>query len=632
MTSSFSVFVVFTNAIFAFLLIHIHQVAATQILASVGVVPDYYMGHSLGETAAGHARGLQSEKETILIAYVRAKLSGGIKAGGAILKTPQDRSQEPNFPSQLCVSKGNFYYEFASPQAATAAAGPSDQVFDLNGQMVAVGLPAAEIQAAIVELNLKETCVACFNGPAGQTVSGAAVEVALLKAKLASVHGESLFWREVDTDGVAYHAPHLNCYFDYLTGEFERILGDGSASAGAKARPLDQGWCTTSTPMPAYNSEDFLTHQKPMLDAEFHARNIVSPVYFQQAIESLPPGTLVVEVGSSQSLLGQVKRVRADIGLTGLVKRLEPTTETLLVHPLLAKAALWEAGYSPATTVAAAASAAAASSAIKGKNDAPQPLVAYAGAELGDDPLIPAPIKKSHSFEKAKPPAVPPAPGAFPTALVELPRPPFEERWPAGLWEHDREQRVFTHLDFELKIPNEGGDDAEGMGGATAVAYDLAGADAFLMDHRVNGRALFPATGHLYTMWHAKGLAQGLKLRDFEVLTAVVLDPANAPTLTFGVAEMGNTLAVLYQGAVVARATFEVLGEATPENAACAPRPELELEGSSDTVEGRLWVPRGQLYNHFKRYVGGLMSCCCCCCCSRLVVVVFFQTVMRLFY
>ena len=582
--------------------------AATQILASVGVVPDYYMGHSLGETAAGHARGLQSEKETILIAYVRAKLSGGIKAGGAILKTPQDRSQEANFPSQLCVSKGYIYYEFASPEAATQAAGPSDQVFDLNGLMVAVGLPAAEIQAAIVELNLKETCVACFNGPAGQTVSGAAVEVAQLKAKLASVHGESLFWREVDTDGVAYHAPHLNCYFDYLTGEFERILGGGHD--GKEARPLDQGWCTTSTPMPAYGSEDAATHQKPMLDAEFHARNIVSPVYFQQAIESLPPGTLVVEVGSSQSLLGQVKRVRADIGLTGLVKRLEPTTETLLVHPLLAKAALWEAGYSPATSVAEAAAAAAASSStpIKGKADAPQPLVAYAGAELGDDPLIPQPIKKSHSFEKAKPPAAPPASSAAGAGagLLELPRPPFEERWPAGLWEHNREQRVFTHLDFELKIPSEGGDDAEGLGGATMVAYDLAGADAFLMDHKVNGRALFPATGHLYTMWHAKGLTQGLKLRDFEVLTAVVLDPANAPSLTFGVAEMGNTVAVLYQGAVVARATFEVLGEATPENAACAPRPEMQLEGG--TVEGRLWVQRGQLYNHFKRCVGMVVA------------------------
>jgi len=69
---------------------------------------------------------------------------------------------------------------------------------------------------------------------------------------------------------------------------------------------------------------------------------------------------------------------------------------------------------------------------------------------------------------------------------------------------------------------------------------------------------------------------------------------------------MGNTVAVLYQGAVVARATFEVLGEATPENAACAPRPEMQLEGG--TVEGRLWVQRGQLYNHFKRCVGMVVA------------------------
>jgi hypothetical protein len=315
----------------------------------------------------------------------------------------------------------------------------------------------------------------------------------------------------------------------------------------------------------------------------------------------LPPGTLVVEVGSSQSLLGQVKRVRADIGLAGLVKRLEPATEALLIHPLLSKAALWEAGYSPAPAALPAAPAAAA---LKPKAAEAKPLVAYAGVELGDDPLVPAPIKKSHSFDKAKPPPPPPASQAAAAAAgaQELPRPPFEERWPCGLWDHAREQRVFTHLDFELGLPSDGADDgAGGSGGATVVKYDLAGADAFLMHHKVNGRALFPATGHLYTMWCAKGLGVGLKLRDFEVLTAVVLDPANAPSLAFGVAELGSTLAVLYQGAVVARATFDSLGPATPENAACLPRPQLELEGATDTVEGRLWVQRGQLYNHFKR-------------------------------
>lgn len=192
------------------------QIAATDILASVGVVPDYYMGHSLGETAAGYARGVQSAEETIQIAYVRSTLSAKIKDGGFILKTSKDR---PDLPL-VCASKGFRYYDLApgAPEVASPPAGGDEALFDLTGQMVAVGLPAGEVERAIADLGLFQTCVACFNAPTGQTVSGARSEVARLKLKLLEAHPD-LFWREIDTDGVAYHAPHLDCYFDYLVEE-----------------------------------------------------------------------------------------------------------------------------------------------------------------------------------------------------------------------------------------------------------------------------------------------------------------------------------------------------------------------------------------------------------------------------
>ena len=64
-----------------------YQVATTNILADEGIVPDFYLGHSLGETAAGYARGVQTEEETIKIAYVRSRLSNKIKPGQFIVKT-----------------------------------------------------------------------------------------------------------------------------------------------------------------------------------------------------------------------------------------------------------------------------------------------------------------------------------------------------------------------------------------------------------------------------------------------------------------------------------------------------------------------------------------------------------------
>ena len=67
-------------------------------------------------------------------------------------------------------------------------------MYDLTGQMVAVGLPADEITATIGLLDLRQTCVACFNGPKGQTVSGAKAEVDELKKHFLGVYGkERLF-------------------------------------------------------------------------------------------------------------------------------------------------------------------------------------------------------------------------------------------------------------------------------------------------------------------------------------------------------------------------------------------------------------------------------------------------------
>ena len=91
------------------------------------------------------------------------------------------------------------------------------------------------------------------------------------------------------------------------------------------------------------------------------------------------------------------------------------------------------------------------------------------------------------------------------------------------------------------------GDESDGM---TTVTYNLVGDHAFLLDHRVNGRTLFPATGHLYTMWQAKcNCEKGMKLADFHINSAVVLDPNMAEEVTFYVAEMGNELAVVHDGA-----------------------------------------------------------------------------------
>jgi len=89
-----------------------YQVASTNLLKSAGIVPDFYMGHSLGETAAGYARGLQSEQETIQIAYVRSRLSAKIKPGGFVVKSKAPREGR----ELICTSKGFHYYDLPAAE------------------------------------------------------------------------------------------------------------------------------------------------------------------------------------------------------------------------------------------------------------------------------------------------------------------------------------------------------------------------------------------------------------------------------------------------------------------------------------------------------------------------------------
>jgi hypothetical protein len=55
-------------------------------------------------------------------------------------------------------------------------------------------------------------------------------------------------------------------------------------------------------------------------------------------------------------------------------------------------------------------------------------------------------------------------------------------------WDHETDWRVCDYRDFESVAQ-------------TAVSYNLSGKDAFMMDHRIDGRSLFPAMGHVYTAW-----------------------------------------------------------------------------------------------------------------------------------
>ena len=469
------------------------QLGVVNILADVGLAPDFYIGHSLGETAAAyaaaaHGEPVGSERSCILCAYARGRVA--------------------------FLNKGGKYMvlDDSKPDGVAYEDEPGEGRYALKGKMAAVGLPAATIQAAIDKLSLTQTVVACYNQPAGQTVSGAAVEVdALHEYLLAEV--PKLFFRALDTNEVAYHAKHTRLFEKFLRAEFAAVV---------PACKMDSRWITTNVDVATGGS--YAT-----FDAEYLVNNVCNPVHFQSAVEALPPNTLVVEVGSSSSLLGLIKRTRTDIGTLGFVVNKKPETERILADPATLTKAIWQAGHTFTAPVAA-------------------------------DVKKPPPTKK----------------------LTLNGRLPLERRYP-DLWDHETKHRTLSFGDFAI-APSEGG-------GGNAVKYDLGGADKCLLDHVVDGRPLFPAMGHVLTIWRALDpqLEKPLLILDLEVTKPVGLSPDSE--LEFRVLVHESKVTVLLSDEVVAKAR---LGAPAATNAKLPPVTPL---GADEPV-----LHAGQIYGAFKRY------------------------------
>ena len=276
-----------------------------------------------------------------------------------------------------------------------------------------------------------------------------------------------------------------------------------------------------------------------LLDAHFHARNIVNPVYFQQALESLPRDTLIVEVGPHQGLLGQIKRVRADFATLGLIKAGAPQTE-LQVGSALSRV-FYAAGYSKHIYA---------------------PSTVNRGTRL--------PLAKRH-------------PDLWNHTRVQK------------VFDYSDYEMVYTKsADGAVARPTS----SNVTSGGFELRYDIGGEHKFLLDHTIQGQPLFPATGHLFSFWNAIGLDKAVNISEFEILQAVPLDPS--AVLVFCVHKTGNEYSITNEGNIVARANIIIVQDGGA--AAPAPSSEVKVLDATAAAASNQMLDGNSLYNHFKRY------------------------------
>lgn len=273
-----------------------YQIAMVNIIREKGITANYFLGHSLGEICCGYFSGIQSEQQTIQIALVRSKLTQKIDTDKLFLIS----SDQYEFPVLSKNHNGKYVYYVTENYQKKQ----DEELFYLKGKMWVVGKESSYLENKIKDLGLRETCVACYNSPSGQTISGSKKEVDILINHILC-ENPKVFNVEINTDNIAYHAPYLQYFVNYLDNEFSKNI--------TKECPLPTGWLSTS------NNQLYNYH--------YHTNNITSSVYFQQAIEKLPLNTCVIEIGSDSGLLSQIKRIRKDLKLIPIIKKNDLNTE-----------------------------------------------------------------------------------------------------------------------------------------------------------------------------------------------------------------------------------------------------------------------------------------------------------------
>lgn len=157
----------FSNCLNIFVSVIAIQIALTDLLKKIGIVADYFIGHSLGELGCAYADGSLTLKQTILAAYVRGK----------------------------CVI---------------------DRCSSTGG-MAAVAMQYDDL----IKILPSDIEIACLNSSESFTVSGEAEKITSFVQELKQT---GVLAKVLDSAGIAFHSSYLLCCGDIVTEKMSELI------------------------------------------------------------------------------------------------------------------------------------------------------------------------------------------------------------------------------------------------------------------------------------------------------------------------------------------------------------------------------------------------------------------------
>lgn len=249
------------------------QIALVDLLRAQGVRPRVVLGHSSGEIAAAYAADRISHDAAIQIAFHR----------GSVADLYKSRDLPP-------------------------------------GAMMSVGLSESDIGPFLQHLSRGKASIACVNSPTNVTISGDAVAMDEVAARLEEKDA-GIFHRSLNVD-TAYHSHHMEAVADIYLDRLRPLATERDTRAG------DNSIVFISSVSGEIKTCDF--------GPAYWTSNLVSKVRFCDAVQTLAryrdldgPGRSIffVEVGPHPALAGPVRQSISAAGNSPIEFDYQPTLE-----------------------------------------------------------------------------------------------------------------------------------------------------------------------------------------------------------------------------------------------------------------------------------------------------------------
>ena len=242
------------------------QIALVDLLKSFGVTPDFVLGHSSGEIAAGYAAEALDHETALEVSYRRG------------------------FMSQACA-----------------------RVISTKGSMMAVGLGENDVKKYVDRTRKGLVSVACVNSPVSTTISGDDAAIDELKQILDE---DSIFNRKLKVD-TAYHSHHMK----KVAGEYLESI------AHIKTRTPNPAIKFYSSVNVEQKTGDFgAQYWVDNLVSPVRFGNALDLLCRKELAGIEPaPLTLLTEIGPHGALAGPVRQTIDGLGLAGFKSNYLPT-------------------------------------------------------------------------------------------------------------------------------------------------------------------------------------------------------------------------------------------------------------------------------------------------------------------